>query len=169
MRQLSYGTCSESVDEYVRIGDSTARDCLKLFAKHVVELYKDKFMRPTNQHKTRILLQTADALGFPGMLGSIDCCKWVWKNCPTSYHGQYKGKEKIPTITIEAICDDRLYFWHKFFGIAGCNNDLTVLDASPLIQKISERQYPLPCEYSVEKILRNQPYWLFDGIYPKYP
>lgn len=57
------------------------------------------------------------------------------------YHGQYKEKEKVPTVTMEVICDDRLYFWRTFFGVAGCNNDITVLNASSLINKISNGEY----------------------------
>lgn len=54
-------------------------------------------------------------------------------SCSTAYHGQYKGKDKVPTIPIEAIADDGLYFQHIFFGVAGCSNDLPVLDSPPLI------------------------------------
>lgn len=70
---------------------------------------------------------------------------------------------------MEAIADDRLYLWHVFFGIAGCNNDITVLDSSPLAQMISEAKNPVPCEHKVSKVVRNKPYWLCNGIYPKYP
>ena len=46
--------------------------------------------------------------GTPGLLGSIDCSKWIWKNCPTAWHGQFKGKEKTPSVTVEVICDRSL-------------------------------------------------------------
>lgn len=169
IRQMAYGTSADAVDEYLRMGDSTARDCLKKFAYGVVECFKHEYLRPPNGSETKILLQRASALNFPGMLGSIDCCKWKWKNCPTAYHGQYRGKEKVPTITMEAIADDRLYYWHAFFGVAGCNNDITVLEASPLLSKISTGTYPLAVEFDVGTERVNKPYWLCDGIYPKYP
>lgn len=169
LRQLAYGVSADAVDEYLRMGESTALECLKQFAACVVECFKSGYLRPPNANESKILLQRANALNFPGMLGSIDCCKWVWKNCPTAHHGQYRGKEKVPTITMEAIADDRLYIWHAFFGVAGCNNDLKVLEASPLISMISKGIYPLPMEYTVGEMRRNKPYWLTDGIYPKYP
>ncbi len=39
-----------------------------------------------------------------------------WKNCPTSWTGQYKGKEDSPTIVLEAVADERTWIWHCFFG-----------------------------------------------------
>lgn len=144
-------------------------ECLKKSSVGVVECVSSDCLRAPDEEETNILLQRAESLGFPRMLGSIDCCKWKWKNCPTAYYGQYKGKEKVPTVTMEAICDDHLYFWHAFFGVAGCNNDITVLDASPLICKISSGEYPIACEYEINKARRNKRYWLADGIYPKYP
>lgn len=83
------------------------------------------------------------------MIGSTDCCKWQWKNCPTAHHGQYKGKESLPTNTIVAVSDDRLYFWHIFFGTAGCNNDVTVFSASTMSAKMSKRTFPRAVEYEV--------------------
>lgn len=169
MRMLAYGTAADSIDEYGRMGASTALECLKKFCKGVVTFFKDEYLSPPNQRQTEILLQRGENLGFPGMLGSIDCSKWKWKNCPTAHHGQMKGKEKVPTITMEAIADDRLYIWHAFFGVAGCNNDITVFEASPIIGYIANATYPLPCEYTINNIRRNKPYWLCDGIYAKAP
>ena len=70
---------------------------------------------------------------------------------------------------IESKVGDRLYSWYALFGIAGSNNDLMVLYASPLVGMIENGNYPLLCEYSVMGTVRKKPYWLTDGINPKYP
>ncbi|GKD48098.1 ALP1-like protein, partial [Tanacetum coccineum] len=42
--------------------------------------------------------------GFPGMLGSIDCMHWEWRNCPKAWHGQFgRGDKKYPTILLEVV------------------------------------------------------------------
>ncbi|XP_047948792.1 uncharacterized protein LOC125194577 [Salvia hispanica] len=49
--------------------------------------------------------------GFPGMLGSIDCMHWQWKNYPTVWRGQftsgYKGSH--PTMILEVVAGHRLW------------------------------------------------------------
>lgn len=169
MRMIAYGVSGDAVDDYLRISSSTAIECVKKFAETVVKEYRDEYLRPPTPNETAILLQRGEVLGFPGMIGSIDCCKWLWKNCPTAYHGQYQGKEKVPAVTMEAIADDRLYFWHAFFGVPGSNNDINALEASPLFGLMSNGEYPPACEYVIGEEKRNKPYWLSDGIYPKYP
>lgn len=169
LRQSAYGVSADAVDKYLRMGESTALDYLKQFAACVVDCFKGDYLRPPNEKESNLLLQRTYALNFPGMLGSIDCCKWVWNNCPTEHHRQHRGKEKVPAITMKAIADDRLYIWHAFFGVEGCNNDLTVLEASPLISMISNGTYPFPMEYTVGRTRRDKLYWLIDSIYPKYP
>eukprot|EP00171_Calliarthron_tuberculosum_P021688 IDg21688t1 len=81
------------------------------------------------------------------MLGSIDICKGKGKNCPAALHGQYHRKEGVPTVTLEAIADDRLYIWHIFFGMSRCNNDINVVEASTLRNKIANGEYPSAVEY----------------------
>ncbi|XP_010431257.1 PREDICTED: uncharacterized protein LOC104715560 [Camelina sativa] len=84
IRQLAYGSSSDSVDEYVRIGASTARKCLHEFTAGIIQVFGDEYLRrPTPEDLERLLYQN-EQRGFPGMIGSIDCMHWGWKNCPTA-------------------------------------------------------------------------------------
>nr|GEW52570.1 protein ALP1-like [Tanacetum cinerariifolium] len=71
------------------------------------------------------------------MLESIDCMHWEWKNCPVSWQGQYdRDDKKYPTIILEAVGSQDLWIWHVFYGIAGTNNDINVLDNSSLFDDL---------------------------------
>ncbi|XP_021308022.1 uncharacterized protein LOC110432274 [Sorghum bicolor] len=82
MRILSYGMAADMTDEYVRIGESTALDSVRHFVRAVVELFGDEYLRHPNEADTARLLAMGAKKGFPGMLGSIDCMHWAWKNYP---------------------------------------------------------------------------------------
>ncbi|XP_047321228.1 uncharacterized protein LOC124925304 [Impatiens glandulifera] len=87
LRILAYGFSSYSIDEYVRIEASTALKSLKLFTKTIVEVFGKEYLRSPTPDDLRRLLAQGENRGFPGMLGSIDCMHWTWKNCPTAWHG----------------------------------------------------------------------------------
>ncbi|KAH9609463.1 hypothetical protein KSS87_001559 [Heliosperma pusillum] len=113
LRVLAYGTSTDSVDEYLRMSDTAIRDSLKLFVDGVIDNFETQYLcRPTPQDLAR-LLHMGEARGFSGMLGSIDCMHWEWKNCPTSWAGQYSGR-------------------------SGSLNDINVLQRSPLFNGILE-------------------------------
>lgn len=100
IRMLAYGCGADMLHETLQRTKSTALQCLYEFADSVVTKFsKDDLCAPT-EGETRKLLFCIEKLGSPGTLGSIDCCKCVWKNCPTVDHGPFKGNEKVPTITI---------------------------------------------------------------------
>lgn len=130
---LTYGTAGDSVDDYLKVPESTALNILKAFCTAVIEIFSDKYLRnPTKEDMERILAENAGR-GFPGMLGSLDCMHWKWKNYPTAWHGSHvNGKIGAPTLILEAVATRNLWIWHCFFGMAGTNNDLNVLDNSHL-------------------------------------
>ena len=138
IRQLAYGMAADSVDEYVRIGESTALECLKRFCSAICEIFETEYLREPNETDVKRLLEMNEARGWPGMLGSLDCMHWEWKNCPTAWSGQYQGKERTPTVVLEAVASYDLWFWHAFFGTPGACNDINVLDRSPLFDNIIE-------------------------------
>ncbi|GJS59680.1 RNA-directed DNA polymerase, eukaryota [Tanacetum coccineum] len=100
IRQLAYGTAPDAFDEYLQIAERTSRECLDNFTKCIHVLYNHKFLRrpsATDIEKTYKLHE--EKHGLPGMLGSIDCMHWDWKNCPKLLHGQFKRRDhKYPTL-----------------------------------------------------------------------
>ncbi|XP_028082412.1 uncharacterized protein LOC114283734 [Camellia sinensis] len=76
MRMLTYGVAADSVDDYVRIGESTTIESLKYFVKAVVAMFSERYLRSPNNDDISRLLAMGSNHGFPGMLGSIDCVHW---------------------------------------------------------------------------------------------
>ena len=100
---LAYGVTTDFMDEYVWIGESTAIESMKKFVQAVVDIFSKEYLRSPNNKDIAILLVNGERRGFPGMLGSIDCMHWKWKNCPTAWKGQYSGHIREPTIVLEAV------------------------------------------------------------------
>ena len=100
---LAYGMSKDSIDEYVKIGESTLIECVKRFCQGVVETFGPEYLRSPNATDISRLLRKANQRGFPEMLGSLDCMHWAWKNCPATYHGIYTGHVHRSTIVLEAV------------------------------------------------------------------
>ncbi|XP_020882643.1 uncharacterized protein LOC110228762 [Arabidopsis lyrata subsp. lyrata] len=112
----AYGCAADACDEYLRLGESTAMSCLENFVEGITNLFGDEYLRRPTQEDLIRLLRIGERRGFPGMIGSIDCMHWEWKNCPTSWKGQYTRGSGKPTIVIEAVASQDLWIWHAFFG-----------------------------------------------------
>ena len=167
LRMLAYGVAADFMDEYVRIGESTARESMKKFVQAVVDIFSKEYLRSPNNEDIARLLVNGERHGFPGMLGSIDCMYWKWKNCPTAWKGQYSGHIREPTIILEAVASFDLWIWHAFFGLLGSNNDINVLERSPIFSEL-EQGRALAVNYSINGHEYTMGYYLANGIYPKW-
>ncbi|XP_020873755.1 putative nuclease HARBI1 [Arabidopsis lyrata subsp. lyrata] len=167
IRLLAYGCSADSIDEYVRLGETTARECLLHFVVGIVDLFGTEYLRRPTLEDLQRLLFIGEHRGFPGMVGSIDCMHWRWKNCPTALKGMYSRGTGKPTIVLEAVASQDLWIWHAFFGAPGTCNDLNVLDQSPVFNDIIHGRAP-EVSYYVNGREYNLAYYLTDGIYPEW-
>ncbi|GJX43919.1 nucleotide-binding alpha-beta plait domain-containing protein [Tanacetum coccineum] len=139
IHQLAYGTTLDAFDEYLQMSEHTARDCLFYFSMFIISLYMTEYLRkPTLEDVENIYNKHVTRHGFPGMLGSIDCAHWEWKNCPVSWQGQY-----------------------------GANTDINVLDNSPLFDDFLDDKASV-APYVVNGVGFEKGYYLADGIYPQW-
>ena len=84
---LTYGVPADATDEIVRIGESTVIRSLERLVKAIVQIFGEEYLRSPNDFDTARLLAIGESRGFPGMLGSLDCMHWKWKNYPSGWQG----------------------------------------------------------------------------------
>uniref|UniRef100_A0A0D3C2B0 Myb-like domain-containing protein n=1 Tax=Brassica oleracea var. oleracea TaxID=109376 RepID=A0A0D3C2B0_BRAOL len=87
IRMMAYGFPADAVDEYLRLGETTALLCSEHFVQRIINIFGDEYLRRTTPEDLQRLLDIGEIRGFPGMIGSIDCMHWEWKNCPTAWKG----------------------------------------------------------------------------------
>jgi hypothetical protein len=130
------------MDHYIKIVESTVIESLRRFVRAIVEVFGGEYLRSPNNHDIARLLSINERRGFPGMLGSVDCMHWEWKNSPSTWHGQYTGHAHEPTIILEAAASKDLWILHAFFRLQGSLNDINVLHCSLLFAKLAEGEAP---------------------------
>ncbi|XP_042966445.1 uncharacterized protein LOC122300102 [Carya illinoinensis] len=154
-------------DYFAENPESTAMESLKRFSETIVNVFSDEYLRSSNANDIARLLLVGEQRGFPGMLGSIDCMHWKWKNCPAAWKGMYSGHIHEPTIILEAVASYDLWIWHAFFGMPGSHNDINVLERSFIFTELA--QGPAPAvNYTINGNDYTMGYYLADGIYPKW-
>ena len=114
LRMLAYGIPADLVDDHLAMDESQAIMCVKCFAVGIMQVFGAKYLRAPSAEDTAILLEINKARGFSGMLGSIDCMHWSWKNYPAAWHGKFQGHKKDSTIILEAVVDQETWIWHAF-------------------------------------------------------
>ncbi|XP_073132171.1 uncharacterized protein [Henckelia pumila] len=148
--QLAYGVPADHLDEYLRMGESTAIRCLFMFCEYLVEIFGDRYLRRPNADDVQRLLQMHDDRhDFPDMLGKF-----------TRGHGS-------PTIVLEAFASHDLWIWHAFFGVAGSRNDINVLYESSIFNNVLQENAS-EVNFTMNDTTYTKGYYLTDGIYPEW-
>jgi hypothetical protein len=69
---------------------------------------------------------------------------------------------------LESVASFDTWIWHANIGMPGSNNDINILDRSPLMSKIMLNDLP-QFAFQVNGTRYNLVYFLADGIYPEWP
>lgn len=161
MRVIAYGIPADYASE------DTTIESVRRFAKVIIRVFGPVYLHAPNEEDTKKLMAANEKRGWPGMLGSVDCMHWTWKNCPKAWHGQYCGKSRDATIVLEAVASEDLWIWHCFFGMPGTLNDINVLKRSHLFARLASGD-ALACNFTVNGHEYTKGYYLADGIYPSW-
>uniref|UniRef100_A0A0D3AMX8 Uncharacterized protein n=1 Tax=Brassica oleracea var. oleracea TaxID=109376 RepID=A0A0D3AMX8_BRAOL len=65
---LAYGQAADTVDEYLRLGETTTRLCVKNFVEGIINLFGDEYLRRPTPVDLQRLLGIGEHRGFPGMI-----------------------------------------------------------------------------------------------------
>ncbi|XP_076895578.1 uncharacterized protein LOC143548243 [Bidens hawaiensis] len=84
--------------------------------------------------------------------------------CECQYH---QGDHDGPTVILEAATSFDLWIWHAFFGTPGANNDVAVINASPIFDRLTDGVSP-DISFSTNDVNYEYGYYLVDGIYPEW-
>jgi Plant transposon protein len=175
LKTFAFGVACHAFRDYFQMSRTLAKMCCYEFCSTMIELYQEEFLRlPTEEDLKSINRLHLKKHGANGFFGSLDCMHVYWKNCPMAWQGQYKGKEKKPSIVLEAISDHNMWFWHTSFGYAGTLNDLNILSLSPFIQSLTNGSFSKleknsgVVPFEIEGEMFDKLYILVDGIYPQY-
>jgi hypothetical protein len=103
---------------------------------------------------------------MPGMLGSLDVTKVHWKNCPTTFKGQFQGQEKYRSIGLECVLDYRLWFWHASFGFSGTLNNINIWERSCLLESmLSGSHSKIDHNFLLDSEVFSKLFYLIDKLY----
>lgn len=176
LKCLAFGEARHQSASYFQLSATLALRCCLEFDAAFKQLYLSEYLRLPDATDLKRIASMHEAMhGVPGMFGSLDCWHTFWKSCPKGWQGSYKnGKEKKPTIKMEALCDHHLWFWVASYGYAGTLNDINILDRSPLLKHFTDGSFValeeesgvVPFKIGDEEF--NRMFVLTDGIYPAY-
>lgn len=170
-----FGTPICAFRDYFQMSEEDTRKSFHAVFRAVAadEGLQEVYRRTMSQEDAcRVSKMHKKKFGVAGMVFSIDCMHFSWKNCPAQFKGQFVGgKSKGATVVLEAGADTNGWFWHSTFGYPGGQNDIIVWDRSPLNLMLTDGTWSKqvdPVEpFTIGGVPFTKLWFLVDGIYPK--
>nr|XP_043638735.1 uncharacterized protein LOC122609823 [Erigeron canadensis] len=160
IRQLAYGNVADSLDEYLQMGEQTSRDALGAFCVCLTFTGKSTYEDQQQMIYNVSTRNTQNSMVFQECLGASSVCIGPGKG--VQKHGKASSLEVIKGY--QPSYD--LWIWNAFFGTAGSNNDINVLNQSHF-REIVEDTAP-DTSFIVNGTDYKKGYYLADGIYPEW-
>jgi len=107
-RVIAYGEAPDRTDEYVRLSASTIAMSVRVLMRFIMDEFGPEYLRPpTTEELQRILTRNAERC-MPGCMGSLDCSRWEWRNCPKAFAVMYQNRHGKRSVVMETVCDEDL-------------------------------------------------------------
>ena len=135
IHRLAFGSCSFAVKDYSGVRSDLGRDCLYDFCKFIIRRYGRDYLGKWDKAAMLAEMAANEKRGFPGMLGSIDCCHWVWHRCPVALQGQFQDRLGKRSRVVEAIAGVDTYIHQAFVWLPGSLNDINIMSRTDLQHK----------------------------------
>jgi hypothetical protein len=101
-RHIAYGTSADQLDECFQISETTFLETRLAFCDIILHEFEDEYLPPIDNEMAKSLCKMHGQIGWPGLLGSLDCSHWQWAKCPKSLQGEYKkGSKEMPTVLLQ--------------------------------------------------------------------
>ena len=87
-------------------------------------------------------MKVAEERGFPGMMGSLNCMLWAWKNFHVAYQGYYMGKDKEQKLILEAVASNNLWILEFLLWPSGGSEQYKCLGSVSHLSEDSRQKCP---------------------------
>lgn len=67
LRQLTYGLSADALDDYFRVGESTAMEGIKVFCRYAIMIYEPAYLRSPNGKYPFCIKKHFAAVAFHGV------------------------------------------------------------------------------------------------------
>ncbi len=171
LKHLATGASTQNFVDYHQLSYTTAKQSVLQLCCAVAnsKVLRNKYMHSMTCSDVKAIASHHNRVhGVDGMIGSIDCTHFAWKNCPVAWQGAYHGAKGGPTLVLEALTNYNLHIWEALLLAPGALNDINIWEQSQLLQKFTDGLFIRNVDfcYTVRNEIFTKLWATADGIYP---